>query len=79
MIIFIKHIITVCRTMNSDLIKKVEELQKTITEEREEHKDIFIRLNKTSKEIIDSLVEENRQLKNDVNDLKYYIQELQKE
>jgi hypothetical protein len=65
--------------MNSDLIKKVEELQKTITEEREEHKDIFIRLNKTSKEIIDSLVEENRQLKNDVNDLKYYIQELQKE
>ena len=65
--------------MNNDLIKKVEELQKTITEEREEHKDIFIRLNKTSKEIIDSLVEENRQLKNDVNDLKYYIQELQKE
>ena len=64
--------------MNNDLIKKVEELQKTITEEREEHKDIFIRLNKTSKEIIDSLVEENKLLKNEINDLKYYIQELQK-
>jgi len=64
--------------MNNDLIKKVEELQKTIAEEREEHKDIFIRLNKTSKEIIDSLVEENKLLKNEINDLKYYIQELQK-
>lgn len=61
--------------MNNDLVKKIEELEKIIAQERQEYKDVFTRINKTSKEIIDSLVEENRQLKIELNELKYFKRE----
>ena len=61
--------------MDNDLVKKIEELEKIIAQERQEYKDVFTRINKTSKEIIDSLVEENRQLKIELNDLKYFKKE----
>jgi len=61
--------------MDNDLVKKIEELEKIIAQERQEYKDVFTRINKTSKEIIDSLVEENRQLKIELNDLKYFKRE----
>jgi len=60
---------------NDDLVKKIKELEKIIAEERQEYKDVFTRINKTSKEIIDSLVEENRQLKIELNELKYFKRE----
>ena len=60
--------------MNNDW-KKIEELEKIIAQERQEYKDVFTRINKTSKEIIDSLVEENRQLKIELNELKYFKSE----
>ena len=58
--------------MDNDLVKKIQELEKIIAQERQEYKDVFTRINKTSKEIIDSLVEENRQLKIELNELKYF-------
>lgn len=61
--------------MDNDLVKKIKELEKIIAEERQEYKDVFTRINKTSKEIIDSLVEENRQLKIELNELKYFKRE----
>ena len=61
--------------MNNDLVKKIEELENIIAQERQEYKDVFTRINKTSKEIIDSLVEENRQLKIELNELKYFKRE----
>jgi regulator of replication initiation timing len=61
--------------MDNDLVKKIQELEKIIAQERQEYKDVFTRINKTSKEIIDSLVEENRQLKIELNDLKYFKRE----
>jgi len=65
-------------TMDNDLVKKVEYLENIIAQERKEYKDVFTRINKTSKEIIDSLVEENRQLKMELNQfqLKYYEKEI---
>jgi len=61
--------------MDNDLVKKIQELEKIIAQERQEYKDVFTRINKTSKEIIDSLVEENRQLKIELNELKYFKRE----
>lgn len=61
--------------MERDLIQKVQELENIIAQERQEYKDVFVRINKTSKEIIDSLVEENRQLKIELNDLKFFNRE----
>jgi regulator of replication initiation timing len=63
--------------MDNDLVKKVKELEQIIAQERKEYKDVFTRINKTSKEIIDSLVEENRQLKMELNQiqLKYFGKE----
>jgi hypothetical protein len=65
-------------TMDNDLVKKVEYLENIIAQERKEYKDVFTRINKTSKEIIDSLVEENRQLKMELNQfqLKCYEKEI---
>ena len=56
-------------------MKKIEELENIIAQERQEYKDVFTIINKTSKEIIDSLVEENRQLKIELNELKYFKRE----